>query len=89
MLMVFTAIETVRFMALRTERIAFGNQLSGMYIMAVTAGHSLSVHFTLKKRTHDKNFVVYLAIGKVEPLIEQGQTILIMKRGQRLRVSQY
>lgn len=89
MLMVFTAIETARFMALRTERVAFCDQLSGMYIMAVTAGHTLSVHFTLQKRTHDKNFVVYLAIGKVEPLVEQGQTILIMKRGQRFCVSQY
>lgn len=87
--MVFTAIETVGFMALCTERVALGNQLSGMYIMAVTAGHSFAVHFTLQKRAHDKHFIVYLAIGKIEPLLEQGQTILIMKRGERLYISQY
>ena len=63
-------IEAGGLVALRTERIALGDQLSGMYIMAVTTGHTFSVHFTLQKRTHDKYFVVYLAIGKVESLVE-------------------
>ncbi len=86
--MVFTAIETAGLVALRTERVTFGDQLSGMYIMAVTAGYAFRVHFTLQKRTHDKHFVVYLAIGKVESLVEQGQTILIMKCGEWLCVPQ-
>ena len=87
MAMVLGGIEALGFMALRAECVALRNQLSGMRIVAVGAGHAFEMHFALQERTQHKHFVVDLAVGKVEPLVEQGQAVLIMVGGERVGVA--
>jgi len=82
MVMMSRGIEAAGFVALGTERIALCYQLAGMGVVTITAGHAFLLHFALQKRTHDKNFVVNLAIGKIKPLVEQCQAVLVVKSCQ-------
>ena len=80
-------IETLGFVALGAERVALGYQLARMHIVTIITGHAATVHLALQKRTHDENFVVDLTIGKIEPLVEKSQPILIMVVGERRGIS--
>ena len=49
MVMMSRGIEVTGFVALGTERIALRDQLAGMDVVTITAGHSFLLHFALQK----------------------------------------
>ena len=45
--------------------------------MAVAAGHSRAMHLALQEGAVDEHFIIDLAVGVVEPGIQQGQVEVI------------
>ena len=40
-----------------------------MDVVAITAGHAFLLHLSVQKGAHDNNFIIDLAIDKMQPLV--------------------
>ncbi len=67
-------------MALRTKCVARRLQLLGVWIVAIAAGHTLTVHLALQERTPVVDFVALLAVGMVQRWCQQRRDVVIEKR---------
>ena len=76
-------VEGGRHVALRAEGVALELPRTGMRAMAIGAGHARGVHLALQERTVLEDLVALLAVGLVEPVVEQRHA---MRAGQGLAV---
>ncbi len=78
------AIVAFRQVALGAKPIIFGFDSTGMGVMAICAGDASLVHFALQERAQNKDLILYLSVGMIQPGIQQAQPVLVMIVGGRV-----
>ena len=77
MMMVLRLVVVGGAMTLHAERIAGGLEFEAVRLVAIEAGHTGAMHFTLRERAELKYFVIDLSIGVVKPALDQAGQIIV------------
>jgi hypothetical protein len=79
--MVGIGVVLLRRVTLGADRVAVGAQLARVRLVAVAAGHARVEHAALQERAPGEHFVALLAVGVIEPRVQQRRPIVIQERG--------